>query len=293
MTALTAFYDKVLVETPGLPEGPGAAYALEYIRETCIDFFERSRVWRERSVPITLRHVDITAITAADPCVVTAAAHGFSDGDRILLNSINGMTELNGFVYTIGAVTTDTFSLIDISSVGFDAYTSGGDASRAIFVPSIQATDAELCDVLGGRTNSGGFIRARSRQDLNANYGAAWEMELGGPRWVLMHDETRVRIVPAPDQVYRNAIVLEYALKSTNDATTIPDDLYNRYAEIIEHGALARLKAQTGKPWGDADGSKWHEQEYESRLARARARSLRGPGMGPSYADPVSFETGI
>lgn len=55
--------------------------------------------------------VTITNITQADPCVVTAAAHGFSDGDQVYLAGIVGMTELNGGYYTVSNKTTNTFEI--------------------------------------------------------------------------------------------------------------------------------------------------------------------------------------
>jgi len=55
--------------------------------------------------------VDITGITFADPGVVTAPDHGFSDGDQVYIDGVEGMEDLNGNYYTIGNVTTNTFEL--------------------------------------------------------------------------------------------------------------------------------------------------------------------------------------
>jgi len=74
----------------------------------------------------------ITGITQAYPAVVTAASHGFSDGDQVRFESVAGMTELNCQVFTVDDATTNTFSLedktgaVDINSVDFTAYTLGG-----------------------------------------------------------------------------------------------------------------------------------------------------------------------
>ena len=72
----------------------------------------------------------ITTITQADPAVVTAASHGLSNGDDVFLESILGMTELNGKSYEVANVTTDTFELLDIDSTGFTAYTSAGQVRK-------------------------------------------------------------------------------------------------------------------------------------------------------------------
>ena len=57
--------------------------------------------------------VAVTNITQAVPGVVTAATHGFSDGDNVRFYDVNGMTYVNGRVYTVSNPTTDTFELRD------------------------------------------------------------------------------------------------------------------------------------------------------------------------------------
>lgn len=73
---------------------------------------------------------NITDITAATPPVVTSASHGRSNGDRVLIEGVVGMTEVRGF-YTVANQTANTFELNDafgnnIVGAGFTAYTSGG-----------------------------------------------------------------------------------------------------------------------------------------------------------------------
>jgi hypothetical protein len=74
----------------------------------------------------------ITGITAADPPVVTTSApHGYSNGDEVEINSVGGMTEVNGRRFLVNNVAASTFELtdtlgIDIDGTGFTAYTSGG-----------------------------------------------------------------------------------------------------------------------------------------------------------------------
>ena len=77
--------------------------------------------------------ITITGATSADPVVVTAVAHGLSNGDQIKINGIVGMTELNGNTYLISSKTDDTFELQDTDSEDIDGsdyttYISGGEA---------------------------------------------------------------------------------------------------------------------------------------------------------------------
>lgn len=72
----------------------------------------------------------ITAITQADPGVVTSTAHGYSNGDIVLLE-VQGMVELHGNLYKVVNVATDTFQVADvdgssgIDTSAFGTFTSG------------------------------------------------------------------------------------------------------------------------------------------------------------------------
>lgn len=69
----------------------------------------------------------ITGITVANPGVVTAVAHGHSNGDKVFIFSVAGMTEVNFSIQTVANKAADTFEIEDTS--GFSAYTSGGTAN--------------------------------------------------------------------------------------------------------------------------------------------------------------------
>ena len=77
----------------------------------------------------------ITDATQANPCVVTCAGHGYSDGDDVFIVMPNGMKQLNGRWFRVANKTTDTFELTDyhgnnIDSLAYSAYTSGGTVAR-------------------------------------------------------------------------------------------------------------------------------------------------------------------
>lgn len=68
----------------------------------------------------------VTAVTKANPAVVTSPRHGLSNGDDVTFASVGGMTELNGNSYTVANVTTSTFELASTDSSAYTTYTSGG-----------------------------------------------------------------------------------------------------------------------------------------------------------------------
>lgn len=76
----------------------------------------------------------ITGITQANPGVVTAPAHPFSDGMRVTLTGVAGMTEVNGNTYVVGNSTADTFQLVGIDTTSFTAYSSGGTVTQDLTV---------------------------------------------------------------------------------------------------------------------------------------------------------------
>ena len=79
----------------------------------------------------------ITGATAADPVVITAVAHGFTDGDYVKINGILGMTELNGNEYKVANKADDTFELTDsddadIDGSAYTAYKSAGEVRKGV-----------------------------------------------------------------------------------------------------------------------------------------------------------------
>jgi len=83
----------------------------------------------------------ITAITQANPGVITSNAHGFSNGDWVSISTVVGMTQLNNNTYIVTGATANTFTLTDlfgnvVDTTAFGAYTSGGLAQRVYTIAS-------------------------------------------------------------------------------------------------------------------------------------------------------------
>jgi len=109
------------------------------------------RVFRNDLQVLTSSAKTITAITKANPGVLTSNSHGFSNGDEIFIDSVGGMTELNGRNYRVANSTTNTFSLVDlfgnaINSTSFTTFTSGGTATE-IYETASPYAEADLFDI--------------------------------------------------------------------------------------------------------------------------------------------------
>jgi hypothetical protein len=75
----------------------------------------------------------ITAVTQANPAVVTSNGHGMPNGTKIKITSVVGMTQLNNNTYYVANTATNTFSLSststsvsNVNSSGYGAYSSAG-----------------------------------------------------------------------------------------------------------------------------------------------------------------------
>lgn len=67
----------------------------------------------------------ITAVTNANPALVTSPNHNLTTGAMITINNIVGMTQLNGNSYTVTVVDANDFN-INVDSTLFGTYSSGG-----------------------------------------------------------------------------------------------------------------------------------------------------------------------
>lgn len=95
---------------------------------------------RERYNELFTRpYANISAITKADPCVVTAASsdsdvtgHGFEDDDIAFVDSIKGTDKLNRRFFRVDSINATTLGLYQLDdqnsivSTDYDTYTSGG-----------------------------------------------------------------------------------------------------------------------------------------------------------------------
>jgi len=68
----------------------------------------------------------ISAITNANPAVVTSNAHGLSNGDVIKITGVTGMIELNDELFVVANQTTNTFQLANVNATDYGVYTGHG-----------------------------------------------------------------------------------------------------------------------------------------------------------------------
>ena len=134
------------------------SYILEFTAGA-IRFFTANAILTETATAIS-------AVTQADPAVVTDNAHGYSNGDEIIVNGVVGMTELNGRTFKLANITANTYELqtpegVDVDSSGFTAYISGGAPVR-IFTLSNPYTESELIQLKTAQSSDTMYIVHRN-----------------------------------------------------------------------------------------------------------------------------------
>ena len=93
----------------------------------------------------------ISGATTTNPCALTVAGHGLTTGAVIRIDSVVGMTQLNGKLYTITVVDPDTITLDGVDATGFTAWASGGSVSFGTFYAAKEAT--RMADFTAGNSS--------------------------------------------------------------------------------------------------------------------------------------------
>lgn len=92
----------------------------------------------------------ITAVTGANPAVVTSAGHGFLNGDEIIVSNVAGMIELNTSKpltyrrFKVANKTTDTFELKEEDSTTYGAFVNDGLAGAQLSFARVTNGNATL-----------------------------------------------------------------------------------------------------------------------------------------------------
>ena len=136
-TAINAVYDTILDEV--LSEHPWTFAQRRIALTATVPDDVSLTIDDAQNTPIV-----ITGATAADPVVITATAHGFSDDDWVKITSVVGMTELNGNFYIVSNATANTFELTDtdgddVDGLLYTAYTSGGQIQKCFEMPTLDS----------------------------------------------------------------------------------------------------------------------------------------------------------
>lgn len=103
----------------------------------------------------------------------------------------------------------------------------------------------------------------------------------GDPVFIYTTDTNTIKLLPIP-QVASQFAGLEMLVSVAPLRTSMNcwDQLYERYAEVIAQGTLARLKNQTKQPWTDVQGAAIADAMYRKGRAEAKMWVQRNKTRG-------------
>lgn len=172
--------------------------------------------------------LSITAITKANPAVVTCSSHGLVDGDVCYIRGVVGMTEVNDNAYIVDYVSASQFKLVDTDSTGWGTWTSGGKLDEASF--------SNFCE-LTGYNRSGGTSPEIDAESLCST---AKEYEIGLPDF----GTTKLDYNFAPRTTIQTALDLFYR---SGDLMAVKVVLPNSGGSMVQLGFVQQTSEQVGK----------------------------------------------
>ena len=169
----------------------------------------------------------ITAVTNANPAVVTDAGHNLVDGSVIKIAGVVGMTELNGGTFVVNVLSSSTYELVGVDSTGYGAWASGGTYTIATF--------SNWCELTNYNRTGG------SSPEIPATTicSVATEYEIGLPDF----GTTQMDFNFAPQSPIQLAIAAGYA---AGTITAVKVVLPNSGGTMVQLGFIQQTSEQAG-----------------------------------------------
>lgn len=96
-----------------------------------------------------------------------------------------------------------------------------------------------------------------------------WITQSGTPTFFTQLDPDNLRLVPKPVEDFPKGLTLRIAYKPDRTANTVPDWLFQQYAEVIAAGAIGRLAGTRAFECFDPGVSQYYLQLFTSGCDRA------------------------
>lgn len=88
------------------------------------------------------------------------------------------------------------------------------------------------------------------------------------PTAYYIHDGV-IYLVPTPSAAIDAGLNLVLSMQPSLISTTINDQVFSDYRDVISHGALASLFAMHRKPWSNGPLAEYHRQQFELQVGRS------------------------
>ena len=197
----------------------------------------------------------ISGITKATPAVLTyTGTDNFSNGDRVYISGVVGMTQVNGreFVVTNVDTAANTFQLYDssgsaVDSIGYTTYSSGGTVSKILEVTTL-FQEADIADVRITQSADILYIFHPDHppQQLVRNTATSWtlsDIALSNGPWGENDDD--VSTTMTPNAATGTATVTASSINGINNNTGF---------QTTDVGRLLRVREGSTWGWGTIVG---------------------------------------
>lgn len=118
-------------------------------------------------------------------------------------------------------------------------------------------------------------VSKSNRMDLD-KFTPNWRtIESEYPSGYFMENASALVLVGTPTKNIPNGLHLLCAVKPKRTATTLPDFIYETWADTIADGALAILYAMTGKIWARPELVTHHARKFRASISRAKSKAYK------------------
>lgn len=119
----------------------------------------------------------ILSATQANPVVLGITGHGWSNGQRIYVAGVVGMTELNGRFFTVANAAANTLELSGVNGLAYTAFSAGGTAARVYTLATPYAVaDLPLLKYMQSNDTMTLTHTGYAPRDLTRSGHAAWAL---------------------------------------------------------------------------------------------------------------------
>lgn len=124
------------------------------------------------------------------------------------------------------------------------------------------------------------FLIPKSVEELSRIYRTTdWRNNKGNPYYFYRTRMTSVSLVPMPTEsstTSKSYLKCRVAVAPSRSSTTIDDDIFERFAEVISHGARARLYEMANQPFHDPKSALAFRKKFNDDIADVRTRVNKG-----------------
>lgn len=121
-------------------------------------------------------------------------------------------------------------------------------------------------------------LKPEATESLDEKLGADWRTREGATNFITQDNASTVRLACVPGSTYEDPLTITAALRPDRGSAKVGRAVFERYAEVIGHGARARLHNTSGQPYSDPQEALKFRRWFETGYGEAKIAINRGLG---------------